>query len=94
MATTDERKALRETLIERGFTRAASTYDNGDGAYCETFVNGSNVVSLNWGPKTDHREFVSARMQGAKCRLCAQPSGYYHAETCRHSGLVVGDAVR
>lgn len=94
MATTDERKALRETLIESGFTRITCTYDDGNGVYSETFKIGSNVVTLDWGPKTEHKEFVPPAKRGARCRLCAQPWGYYHVETCRHSGLVVGDAVR
>lgn len=94
MATTDERKALREALIERGFTRDDCTMDDGNGEYEETFVNGENVVTLHWGPKTEERrEFFPERVKHGACIWCHVRHGLKHADDCRHAGKFVGDVV-
>lgn len=57
MATTGERAALRISLLDRGFDRVATSRDIGDGAYIEIFTKGQNKVTIEWGPKTEIKEF-------------------------------------
>lgn len=50
--TTEERRALRQALIEQGFTPGFSTQDFGDGIYSQTFNRKGASVVVQWGPKT------------------------------------------
>lgn len=59
MATTEERFQLRKHLMDLGFERVDYTSDlEGTGAYQEVFENVGNRITLTWGPKTDHDEFL------------------------------------
>lgn len=53
--TSAQRKALRNTLIDRGFRRGDYTMDDGFGRYEETFFNknGDKVV-ISWEAR-EHR---------------------------------------
>lgn len=59
MATTDERRELREALLALGLKRVHATADYlGTGDYAE-FWGGAGVTSLTitWAPKTEQPEF-------------------------------------
>lgn len=47
----EERKRLRNCLIDQGFTRTSYSNDYGDGAYTETWERGQDQVFLDWGPR-------------------------------------------
>ena len=60
--TTEERKVIRENLLDQGFTRVSPTFltkadpeeyrDKGDGAYKEDWSGPGNTrITLTWQPK-------------------------------------------
>jgi hypothetical protein len=53
--TTEERRALRQGLIDLGFRREAVSMDDGEGRYRETFSRETNVVTVEWGPKAPEK---------------------------------------
>lgn len=96
MATTEERRALREVLIQCGFEQVEKARDHGDGVYSETFQNGNNEVEIRWGATTEDRlEFFQASetLRRKKCRTCGQQTGYLHGEGCSREGQWVGEGI-
>lgn len=48
--TSEERKALRQSLIELGYQRRSYTDDiAGTGIYTETWGKVDNIVAITWG---------------------------------------------
>jgi hypothetical protein len=47
----EQRKKLRNCLTDQGFERTSYTNDYGDGAYVETWSNGTDTVVLSWATR-------------------------------------------
>lgn len=50
--TTEQRRAVRQGLIDAGFERKGYGKDEGDGVYSEQWAREDNVVVIYWGVKT------------------------------------------
>ena len=47
----EQRKKLRNCLIDQGFKRVQYTNDDGHGQYAEFWERGMDEVTLRWGPR-------------------------------------------